>query len=559
MEAEKRLCFTNRKLEIAYFEHGFDDIVEKDLEERGLTPRDRTHHRGSVIEANMWMVYKQVSRREGHEAGMAILREKLEHLNIFPRPGTVPFTTIHPLDIERYEETGDWPVGACNDFRRRFGGSVDDIHDECARGFVTGAHGADPDMATQTTNTGRRILVPKSRRCATPVEDPEEKTPVNTTETAGHDQSTDETPQVFSVETHVEQQTVQVIPASDTTSKTESVRSSKKKNKTNKGMSKKQRAKAKKAATTTAATATAATATDATATTVLTSVALTPTTSATQPFTGPTSQASLSSFGAFNSQTGVAVPSNGPAWFAGNRAERRRRRFGTGGLQTPLQQAEASSSDYAHLSEEAGEAGADTTPDLHTGNPLTHVQASMPSPPPSSPLDSKVVEKQRSTDVAVLQLADPFDDSLSRPPPPLLSSSFHQQRVIGNAGPPAVSGGLPSPPAPSCKSFGSPLTSDNKENVPPNITGGGADSTIFVEQQPPILDHDPSRPAQLSDGGAGRHASDTDDSSNGGDHDKGSLVAQEAMDPEDSEPETLELWRSLLREGRAIEQKNQYL
>ena len=61
---------------------------------------------------------------------------------------------------------------------------------------MTGAHGADPDRATQATKTVRRTLVPKSRRPATPVDEPEEKTPVNTMETAGHDQITDEIPQV---------------------------------------------------------------------------------------------------------------------------------------------------------------------------------------------------------------------------------------------------------------------------------------------------------------------------------------------------------------------------
>ena len=171
---------------------------------------------------------------------------------------------------------------------------------------------------------------------------------------------------------------------SETTSKSGPAQSNKKKNKTNKGMSKKQRDKAAKDAIATATPATA----------VLTSVALNPTTPATQPFAGAASEASASGSGIFNSQTGVAVSSNGPAWFTGNRAERRRRRFGTGGLQTPLQQAEAPSSDYAHLSEEAGEAGADASPDLHAGNPLNHVQASLPSPPPSSPLGRNVVDEK---------------------------------------------------------------------------------------------------------------------------------------------------------------------
>ena len=541
VEAEKQLCFTNKALEIAYYEHNFDEIVEKDIKERGLTSGDRAHHRASVIEANMWMVYKQVSRREGHEAGMIILAEKLECLNIFPRPGTVPFTTFHQLDIARYKKSGEWPVGACSDFRRRYGGSVVDVHDGCVRGFVTGAHGADADMTTQNTNTGRRMLVPVSRRIATLVEGAEEMTSEDITDTPGHEQSAHETPRAISIETRAEEQAVQTNLAADTMSEATTMQSNDKnetkekeqrKRKAKKSRSDEQKAKSDDTAEPTTATPT---------TTVLTRVALT-----THPLTGPTIQPNASSFGNFHSELGVVTEPNGPAPVKENRKQRRRRQFDRDTFGDTTEQAVDP------------QAEANTIMNLQVERPLAHVQALLPSPPASSPLDRKVLEQPRYNHPTPLQLADLSDNSLSRPPPPLLAFSSLEQHVTGSTGLSDGSGGLQLPAASICKSLRSPWMSDNKENVPPDITNGGADTTIFVEQQSPPNVHHPSQPAQLSDGERDRHGSELDNRSNGGNHDKGILVASGALEPRDSEPGMLERWRTLLREGQAIEQKNQY-
>ena len=177
MEDEKQLCFANKKLEVAYYEHGFDVIVEKDMEDRWGTATSHAHHRGNIIEAVLWIVYNQVSRKDGHRGGMQALRRKLNQFSIFPRPGTVLFTTIiNPQVIKSCKKTGEWPMGPSNDFRCRYGGSANDIGKDCVvgvdrvDGFVVGARRDEPAVVTAARNTSRPMLAPKSRNPVTQVQ-----------------------------------------------------------------------------------------------------------------------------------------------------------------------------------------------------------------------------------------------------------------------------------------------------------------------------------------------------------------------------------------------------
>ena len=117
--AEQEICLANAALEIPYYHNNIDRLVKKP--EEPAEASDRTHFRGSAMEGILESVYEDdLEELKNTDGATEAMRKVSENLSIYPRPNTVPFTTLKHKDAARFRYAREPPLSASTECRRLY-------------------------------------------------------------------------------------------------------------------------------------------------------------------------------------------------------------------------------------------------------------------------------------------------------------------------------------------------------------------------------------------------------------------------------------------------------